>query len=836
MTEQLDRERLTAYVLDELNERERDEIEGALLASPAAQRLVNDLKSSANLVREAYQEEEVLALDPARRERILGHASEDKTSAHPESLEDLAAQRQEANLCEGKTSGIRPKGRKSSILVLVSSIGLAGFAVYLLLGVVPGYARIFNEFGGALPWPTRAVIAVSEFLRQWWWFMMLVAAGFTVQIAVSRYVRRGRKAKERTSGSRGAFFPGRKRNTFAVASLTVPLASVVLIAVALRLPLFTLGDTIFSETELAQEQSDNRQIRPPASYYIPPNCFPAAPLSERAAPASTGHEQTLAMSPEMREALSAMGYLNSDDIAVGSDTRTAQSRRFPPEIQALYGVQSDAMEEPSSPYNDRRWNFRPGHNSEAYDRIVENPFLTVAQNPLSTFSIDVDTASYANVRRFLNQYMLPPPDAVRIEELVNYFDYGYEPPEGDETPFAARVTVASCPWRPEHRLARIGLKGWEMSAAERPPSNLVFLLDVSGSMRAKNKLPLVKKALKMLVWKLSEDDHVAMVVYAGASGLVLPPTPGDNRRAILRALNELEAGGSTHGSAGIQQAYDVAVQNFVRGGTNRVILATDGDFNVGTTNRGELTRLIEEKARSGVFLTVLGFGMGNLKDATMEQLADKGNGNYAYIDTEREAKKVLVRELGATLVTIAKDVKIQVEFNPAQVSAYRLIGYENRMLRAEDFNDDTKDAGEIGAGHTVTALYELAPTGQRTGTPAVDPLRYQQPPQNLSREAASGEAFTLKLRYKAPDGDTSKLLEFPIVDEDLPYARADKDFKFAASVASFGMLLRGSAHKGSADFDTVLELAQEGLGRDPHGYREEFLGLVQKAKYLKPRK
>lgn len=480
--------------------------------------------------------------------------------------------------------------------------------------------------------------------------------------------------------------------------------------------------------------------------------------------------------------------------------------------------------------DDPNKNYWPGHNTEAYDRIFENPFLDVVQNPLSTFSIDVDTASYANMRRFLTQNTLPPPDAVRIEELVNYFSYDYSPPDGDD-PFSAHVEVAGCPWTPAHRLARIGLKGWEMSDDERPSSNLVFLLDVSGSMQPPNKLPLLKQAMRLLVEQLGESDRIAIAVYAGAAGLVLPSTPCDNREAVLDALDRLEAGGSTNGGQGIRLAYDLAVENFVKGGVNRVVLATDGDFNVGTTNQGELVRLIEKKAKSGVFLTVLGFGMGNLKDSTLEQLADKGNGNYAYIDTLNEARKVLVEEMGGTLVTIAKDVKIQVEFNPAQVRAFRLIGYENRILAAEDFNDDTKDAGEIGAGHTVTALYELVPAGQDADLPKVDPLKYQKP-IDMARAAASGELLTLKLRYKQPDGDTSKLLTFPVTDTGAGYAQATADFKFAASVAGFGMLLRDSEYKGAATFDAILELAEEGLGEDRYGYRAEFIELVRKARAL----
>jgi len=474
---------------------------------------------------------------------------------------------------------------------------------------------------------------------------------------------------------------------------------------------------------------------------------------------------------------------------------------------------------------------QPG-GTEAYQRIYENPFLRVTDNPLSTFSIDVDTAAYANTRRFLNEGRLPPPDAVRIEELINYFDYGYESPMG-EHPFTAHVEVAGCPWNLDHRLVRIGLKGKESPQESRPPSNLVFLLDVSGSMNEPNKLPLVKQSMRKLVEHLTGSDRVAVVVYAGASGLVLPSTSCDDKQTILDALERLQAGGSTHGSAGIQLAYDTAAQNFIEGGVNRVILCTDGDFNVGITDQGQLIRLIEEKAKSGVFLSVLGFGTGNLKDSTMEQLADKGNGNYAYIDGLREGEKVLVEQMGGTLVTIAKDVKIQIEFNPAQVAAYRLIGYENRMLRKEDFNDDTKDAGEIGAGHTVTALYELIPSDRPTdvGIPDVDPLKYQQR-GGLRKAAGSLEMLTLKLRYKEPDGDTSKLIEQPVTDSFAEYSQASEDFKFAASVAAFGMILRGSAHKGNATLEMVLELAAEGKGTDAKGYRAEFLELVAKAAEL----
>ena len=476
-----------------------------------------------------------------------------------------------------------------------------------------------------------------------------------------------------------------------------------------------------------------------------------------------------------------------------------------------------------------------GWNREAYDHIVENPFRKVTDQPLSTFSIDVDTASYALVRRMLlGERRWPVPGAVRIEEMINYFPYDYAPPAaGDEHPFAARTHVARCPWDAAHRLVRIALKGREVGQASRPSGNLVFLLDVSGSMDQPNKLPLVKAALGMLVARLGENDRVAIAVYASASGLVLDSTPCHRKREITGALERLSAGGSTNGGAGIELAYRVAEEHFIQGGVNRVILCTDGDFNVGVTSESALVRLIESKARGGVFLSVLGFGMDNYQDSRMEKLADKGNGNYAYVDTLAEARKVLVEQMSGTLVTIAKDVKIQVEFNPAAVEAWRLIGYENRILAAEDFNDDTKDAGEIGAGHTVTALYEIVPAGQDANAPAVDPLKYQSPPR-LTDAAAGGAVCTVKLRYKPPDGERSVLMSSEVFDRGGRFEQAPADFRFASAVAAFGMILRDSKHKGTYTLGAVLEQAQSSLGADPFGYRREFLQLVEAAKKLRP--
>ena len=470
-------------------------------------------------------------------------------------------------------------------------------------------------------------------------------------------------------------------------------------------------------------------------------------------------------------------------------------------------------------------------NTENYARIYDNRFLAAKANPLSTFAIDVDRASYGNVRRFLQQGARPPADAVRVEELINYFPYDYPEPRG-EHPFSVVTDVMDAPWKSGHRLVRIGLQGRRIPTAELPPSNLVFLIDVSGSMMPPNKLPLVKRSLGLLVDRLRPQDRVAIVVYAGSAGLILPSTSGAHRAQIRAALDRLDAGGSTAGAAGIRLAYDVAREHHVEGGTNRVVLATDGDFNVGVSSDGELVRLIEERREQGTFLTVLGFGYGNLKDSKLESLADKGNGNYAYVDDLLEAQKVLVHEMGGTLVTIAKDVKIQVEFNPAQVQAYRLIGYENRLLAKEDFDDDTKDGGEMGAGHSVTALYEIVPAGVPTDvTIGEDSLRYQH--ASLSETGRHGnELLLVKLRYKDPEGSRSRLMVHPVASE--TGRSAGGDARFAAAVAAFGMLLRDSEFKGSATWAQVLELARAGRGADESGYRSEFLRLAELAAQLAP--
>jgi Ca-activated chloride channel family protein len=491
---------------------------------------------------------------------------------------------------------------------------------------------------------------------------------------------------------------------------------------------------------------------------------------------------------------------------------------------------STAMNSPSAPMMEAQKqveSYDAKTNGERYAEISENPFLETSRAPLSTFSIDVDTASYANVRRHLNEGQMPPKDAVRIEELINYFEYDYPQPVGN-VPFSVNTEVATAPWNAKHKIVSIGLQGKKVALEDAPPSNLVFLVDVSGSMNTPDRLPLVKQGLKFLAQQLSAKDRVAIVVYAGKSGLVLPST--NDRREILDALDSLESGGSTNGGQGIQLAYKVALDNFIQGGNNRVVLATDGDFNVGLTSDNELVQLVENKRRSGIFLSVLGFGTGNTNDSMMEKLADKGNGNYAYIDSQSEARKALGEQVAGTLYTIAKDVKIQVEFNPTKIAGYRLIGYENRLLANRDFNDDRKDAGEIGAGHSVTALYEIVPAGQSVENDGIE-LKYSK--VEPSESNFNDELLTVKLRYKEPNETQSKLLIQGLLDRGNSIENATDNLRFATAVAEFGMLLRDSRYKGSANFNNVSSLAGNSMGSDLKSYRSDFLDLIRKANRLR---
>ncbi len=489
----------------------------------------------------------------------------------------------------------------------------------------------------------------------------------------------------------------------------------------------------------------------------------------------------------------------------------------------------------AAPYPSGTLASSPPPSDEEYARIVESDFLSVKQNPFSTFSIDVDTAAYSNMRRFFEQSALPPADSIRTEELVNYFKYDYAQPKAG-SPFAINIEVGDCPWAPGHKLAHLGLQGKQIEEANLPPSNIVFLIDVSGSMSDPDKLPLLKQSFAMLVEKLRPQDRVSIVTYAGSSGLVLPSTPGDQKRKILDSLQQLESGGGTAGAEGIVLAYDVAMKNFIKNGNNRVVLATDGDFNVGVSNDADLEKMIVEKRNSGVFLTVIGFGGGNLKDERMETLADKGNGNHAYIDSLMEAKKVLVNEFGGTMFTIAKDVKLQVEFNPLLVKGYRLIGYENRMLATEDFNDDKKDAGELGSGHHVTALYELVPTDAKESVrDNVDPSRYQKL-YWVGGVPKNDELMCVKLRYKEPTGTASKKITYVAHLGDSKGSKGtSNNFRWSAAVAEFASIIRDSKNKGKSNYQQVLTLARSAVGNDQEGYRSEFIELVNKAKNLDSR-
>ena len=512
-------------------------------------------------------------------------------------------------------------------------------------------------------------------------------------------------------------------------------------------------------------------------------------------------------------ALNHKGEMGSRDRAVSYSQMAGRVS----EMQVYTPYPLDALRAPSEPIN-----------RENYEQFETNPVRLVSEQPVSTFSIDVDTGSYSNMRRILNAGQLPPQDAVRVEELINYFSYQYPVPDASDTPFTVNTEISQTPWNPETLLFRIGLKGFEVAAAERPAANLIFLIDVSGSMRSPDKLPLLKNAFRLLTRQLDERDTIAMVVYAGATGIVLEPTQGDQRAKIMNALDQLSAGGRTNGGAGIRLAYSLAQDAFIEDGINRVVLATDGDFNVGTVNFEALVDLVSERRQGGISLTTLGFGTGNYNDHLMEQLADEGNGNYAYIDNLNEARKVLVEELTATLQTIAKDVKIQIEFNPATVAEYRLIGYENRMLRREDFNNDKIDAGEIGAGHTVTALYELSLVDGKGRL--IEPLRYGAEQQQTAK---SNELAFVRLRYKAPNGDRSRLIERSVKRNDIVTVdKASDDLRFAAAVAAFGQRLRGGDYLNDFDFADIRELSAGSRSQDPHGYRGEFITLVELADSL----
>ena len=569
----------------------------------------------------------------------------------------------------------------------------------------------------------------------------------------------------------------------------------------------------------------------------------AANQEEVREPDSPGPEPQVLPVPDQTHPLPAI--LESTVLTAPSQGATAAIEQSREQDQVRVG-RAEVLTNAAKAVSDRHYPpfappccFVPGlpQNTERYDAINDNPVHRVAEQPVSTFSIDVDTGAYANVRRFLTAGQLPPEDAVRVEEMLNYFDYSYPAPATRATPFRVSTELGLTPWNPDSLLLKVGIKGYSVPATERPAANLVFLIDVSGSMQSPDKLPLLKNAFRLLTQQLSSRDRISMVVYAGASGVVLEPTAGDHKQRILDAIAQLEAGGSTNGADGIRLAYEKARGAFIKDGINRVILATDGDFNVGTVNFESLIDLAERERATGVALTTLGFGTGNYNEKLLEQLADAGNGNYAYIDNLTEARKVLVEEVSSTLMTIARDVKIQVEFNPAVVAEYRLIGYENRLLEREDFNNDQVDAGEIGAGHRVTALYEVVPVG-RNGR--IDPLRYGGERDDTAPTIpAANEMAFVRLRYKEPqvgtETDASKLIQFPVMTTSRVQAgRESHDFRFAASVAAFGQKLRGGKYLGTFGYEDIRALARPTLNGETQGYRREFLALVDLAESLQP--
>lgn len=582
---------------------------------------------------------------------------------------------------------------------------------------------------------------------------------------------------------------------------------------------------------------------PPAIRDIPQSA-PSSPAAEHqpvarqkdvAAPAARSDEQLQSVAPPVAQ-MAPVEAKKESTLALNAEAGGTRSGVLAGVYGGVLKASEAAPAPPQPPFPST-----PLPVAAALDRVNragvgENPFISASQQPLSTFSVDVDTASYANVRRFLNQNQWPPQDSVRIEEMINYFTYEY-PQAAAGQAVAGSLEVATAPWNPQHRLVRVGVKAKDVRLGQKS-SNLVFLIDVSGSMGTPERLPLLKSGLHLLVDKLTESDRVSIVTYAGASGIALAPISGDRKDVILRVIDSLHAEGNTNGGAGIQTAYELAVSNFIPASVNRVILATDGDFNVGITDPNQLTQMIEDKARSGVFLTVLGFG-NNFKDSLLARLAEKGHGNYAFIDTVNEARKVLVEQIDATLVAVAKDVKVQVEFNPAKVNAYRLLGYESRIMTAQDFNNDRKDANDMGSGQTVTALFEVVPRGvdvEINGGSGVEPLRYQQPSTLVEQPRAvrtSNELLALKIRYKDPEASESELLEMPLVDRGSAFSNASADFRFVSAVAGFGMVLRDSAYKGSATLDWALTTAQNSRGLDKNGYREEFVRLVQRAMQIR---
>ncbi len=783
---------LTAYVLGELSPDQRAEVEAAVATSPELAEEVATLGQTARSMEAWLAAPGVVpALDPMRRAEILAAAS---ASAEALGHVDANPFRQGATLQPGREA--------------------AGWRVMFAWA----WTRLRQPIA-ALAVATVAIAAVA-------WVFFLRPGKTEMQVASTglRYQHPSEPGPRKREPARATGRPAAKDKVAEARPAPGPVVAAAPPAVAPSTPPPAPSSSAdrpagravvkaqSSARKMADEPRRERHADRAKTSDPVPVASAVAPASS-AAPAPTGprlaNRYGLGVETDERKAMAPRSWAGSAGVAL-PDTN---------ERREAIG------------YFDRA----PG---EGYAAVAENDFLRVAHAPLSTFGLDVDTASYANVRRFLREGSLPPRDAVRVEEMVNYFRYAYPAPRGDD-PVSLSVEVTASPWREGFKLVRLGIHARPVERRERPSANLVFLIDVSGSMAPENKLPMVKGALRLLLDRLDARDRVALVTYAAGSDVLAEPTPvdGAGKARLTRLIEGLQAGNGTHGSAGIEAAYALAGRHLQRERVNRVVLCTDGDFNIGKTGHDDLMELITSRARSGVFLTVLGFGMGNYQDATMELLADKGNGQYAYIDSFREARKVLGEELEGTLVTVAKDVKAQVEFNPARARSYRLVGYENRALQDRDFHDDTKDGGELGAGHQVTVLYEVEPT---TAGPGVGPLRYQRgsgpeedAPAPRLKPGHEDELLTVKIRYKQPDADVSRMLEVPVKDADKPLAEAGTDVRFAVAVASHAMLLRGSPHRGSITWETVLRMAQQGMGPDPEGYRAEFVDLVRRSMQLR---
>ncbi len=821
---------LTAYALGELDPADRAAVEAALAGTPGLRAELDALTSTADTLAAGFAAEPAVELSPAHRAAIVQSAGIPSAAAVAPA---------EARRGPDRDLPEMPKAAKVS---------------------GPSIRERLAAWRQRLFWPAAA-LGVAAIALSMAWPRPDAAADFfsALRYQPGRLARAEMPAPAAASEAAKSVVPissspsGLGADAAALSAPT-PLAAADPIAPAqsggavqeIRLGLRVVGGSLAlldsasapvpdpQASPAFVKQSGLRTANGPAA----PELLSVRPPADGAAKATRASAQVTALAADRLLRLSDARPDSIDDLAsAGPSTRSKASG---------YGTEALALleawwyeREPLAVGERETVGLRFAYaapTGEAYAAVNDNPFNDVTVAPLSTFGMDVDTGSYSNIRRFLRGGSLPPPDAVRLEELVNYFRYDHPQPRGD-VPLSASVEVAACPWADTHKLVRVGIQAKSIARGERPRANLVFLLDVSGSMEPEERLPLVKRSMRLLLEKLSPRDTVGIVTYAGESKVALTPVAitADGRKRAVDVLESLRAGSGTHGSAGIRDAYAMATNHFTKEGVNRVILCTDGDFNIGITDRGELMDLITREAKSGVFLTALGFGMGNFKDATLETLADKGNGNYAYLDSFSEARKVLVEQLDGTLVTVAKDAKVQVEFNPARVARYRLLGYEKRLLRDRDFNDDTKDAGEVGAGHSVTVLYEIVPVGPDLA--GVDPLRYaEKKPATVvdakARAVHTDELLDLKLRYKLPDGDKSRLIEQAVKEGDLETAVASTDLKFAAAVAGYGMLLRDSPHKGDLTWEKVLRLAEQGLGEDKEGYRAEFIDLARTAQKL----